>query len=53
MIPLSAKRCKKIITISESSKNDINKYLKINNDKIAVTPLALNEELLKVWRGEA
>lgn len=39
-IPLVAKKVQHIVTISEFSKNEINKYLNVPNDKITVTHLA-------------
>lgn len=40
MIPLSARACTALITISENSKNDILKYLKLDENDVYVTPLA-------------
>lgn len=40
---MALKSCKKIITDSNVSKNDINKVLKINKEKISVVHLAANE----------
>lgn len=44
-VPWSARRCHKILTISESSKRDIVRYLGIPPEKITVTPLALDRRL--------
>lgn len=44
-IPLSIYRCKKILTISDYSKRDIVRFLNIEPQKIAVTPLALDNRL--------
>lgn len=40
---LALKSCKAFVTDSQISKNDISKYLKINKDKINVTPLGVND----------
>lgn len=42
LVPLSARRCKKVITISFSSKKAIVRYLGTSPEKVSVTPLALN-----------
>ena len=42
LVPWSARRCRKILTISESSKRDIVKYLGVPPEKVTVTPLALD-----------
>jgi glycosyltransferase involved in cell wall biosynthesis len=44
-VPWSAKRCRKILTISESSKRDIVDYLGVAPGKVTVTPLALDSRL--------
>ncbi|GAC1538783.1 MAG: glycosyltransferase family 1 protein [Herpetosiphon sp.] len=44
-VPWSAARCKKIITISEASRQDILKYLRVPPEKVVVTPLALDRRL--------
>jgi glycosyltransferase involved in cell wall biosynthesis len=44
-VPLSAKRCRKILTISEYSKQEIINYLRVSSHKVVVTPLALDLEL--------
>ena len=45
LIPLSVRRCKKVLTISENSKKEIIKYLQIPCEKVIVTPLALDMQL--------
>jgi glycosyltransferase involved in cell wall biosynthesis len=44
-VPWSARRCCKILTISESSKQDIVRYLGVSPEKVVVTPLALDRLL--------
>lgn len=44
----SAKRAKKIITISEFSKNEIVKYYKVNPEKIIVTYLAAENKFIRL-----
>jgi len=44
-VPWSARRCHKILTISESSKRDIVRYLRVPLEKVTVTPLALDRRL--------
>jgi glycosyltransferase involved in cell wall biosynthesis len=44
-VPWSAGRCRKILTISESSKRDIVRYLGVPPEKVTVTPLALDRRL--------
>jgi len=44
-VPWSARRCRKILTISESSKRDIVRYLEVPPEKVTVTPLALDRRL--------
>ncbi len=44
-VPWSANRCRKVLTISESSKQDIVRYLHIAPEKVVVTPLALDKQL--------
>lgn len=39
-VPSSARRAKKVITVSESSKRDILRYIPIQPSQVAVTPLA-------------
>lgn len=39
-VPASAKRAKRVITVSETSKRDILKYISGIEDKVSVTPLA-------------
>lgn len=43
LIPGSAKRAKKVITVSETSKKDILRFIKIPEKKVHVTPLAPRE----------
>ena len=45
LIPWSARRCAKVLTISEYSKYDIVKYLRLPSEKVIVTPLALDMRL--------
>lgn len=42
-VPGSARRARKVITVSESSKRDILRYIEIPEIKVAVTPLAAHE----------
>jgi glycosyltransferase involved in cell wall biosynthesis len=44
-IPWSVKRCRRVLTISENSKQDIVRYLGVNPEKVIVTPLALDSSL--------
>jgi len=44
-VPWAARRCRKILTISESSKRDIVKYLGVSPEKITITPLAFDRRL--------
>lgn len=44
-IPSLAKKCRGIITCSESSKRDIMHYMDIPEEKISVTPWGVNREL--------
>jgi len=44
-VPLSARRCRKILTISENSKRDIVRFLGVPPEKVTVTPLALDRLL--------
>jgi len=39
-VPMSAWRCKKVLTISDHARRDIARYLKVPISKIVVTPLA-------------
>ena len=50
LVPWSAHRCKKVLTISEYSKGDIVKYLRIPPHKVTVTPLALDRQLSETSR---
>jgi glycosyltransferase involved in cell wall biosynthesis len=44
-VPWSARYCRKVLTISEYSKRDIIRFLRLPVDKIVVTPLALDQVL--------
>ena len=44
-VPKSCRRADKIITISEFSKSEIIKYLQVEEEKITVMPLGVNENL--------
>ncbi len=46
----ACKRADKIITISEFSKNEIIKYLDIDENKIVVMPVGVNTEIFKVTK---
>lgn len=46
LLPLLAKKVKGIITISESSKNDIIKYMDIPEEKITVIPWGVDHSIL-------
>jgi glycosyltransferase involved in cell wall biosynthesis len=39
LVPLAARRSRRILTLSESAKDDIAEYLHVNRDRIDVTPL--------------
>lgn len=39
-VPLAAKRCRRILTISENSRRDIVRFLRVPLEKVIVTPLA-------------
>jgi glycosyltransferase involved in cell wall biosynthesis len=45
LVPLSAKRCKRVLTDSEASKRDIVELLRIDPSKVVVTPLALDKRI--------
>jgi glycosyltransferase involved in cell wall biosynthesis len=47
LIPLSIKRCRKVLTISEASKRDIVEFFGVDPDKVVVTPLALDKRIQK------
>lgn len=47
--PLMAKRSDHILTVSQSSYNDIVKYLKVNPNKITITPNATNKKFFKIY----
>lgn len=44
LLPLAAKKVDKIMTISEASKKDIVKYLKVNPSKVKVTYLGIEKQ---------
>ena len=44
-VPWSAKRCRKVLTISEHSKQDIVRHFHITPERVVVTPLALDKQL--------
>lgn len=50
--PTLAKRCRAIITCSESSKRDIMKYMDISDDRIFVCPWGYNKELFHPEKGK-
>lgn len=41
-IPASARRAKRVITVSETSKSEIVRFLKIPSEKVSVTPLGVS-----------
>jgi glycosyltransferase involved in cell wall biosynthesis len=47
-VPLSVKRCERILTLSEHSKRDIVRFLGVKPDKVIVTPLALDKSLARM-----
>ena len=51
LVPISVYRCRKVLTISENSKKEIIKNLRIEPNKILVTPLALDKELANTDRA--
>ena len=51
LVPISAYRCRKVLTISESSKREIVNNLRLTPKKILVTPLALDEWLANTGRA--
>ena len=50
--PILAKRCRAIITCSESSKRDIMKYMDINDDKIFVCPWGYRKDIFHPNKGK-
>ena len=52
-VPWSARRCCKVLTISEYSKRDIIRFLGLPDDKIVVTPLALDRVLAQTETPDA
>jgi glycosyltransferase involved in cell wall biosynthesis len=47
-VPLGARRCRRIVTISENSKRDIVRFLGVRPEKVVVTPLAADSEFATV-----
>lgn len=47
-VPQAAKRCKRIVTLSENSKRDIVRFLRVAPQKVVVTPLAADSEFSTV-----
>jgi glycosyltransferase involved in cell wall biosynthesis len=43
-VPQAARRCRRIVTISENSKRDIVRFLRVPVEKVVVTPLAADGE---------
>ncbi|MCU0315610.1 MAG: glycosyltransferase family 4 protein [Fimbriimonadaceae bacterium] len=52
-IPRSAERAKVILTVSETSKREIERYIPAARGKVVVTPNALGDEIRPVSREEA
>jgi len=53
LVPASIRRCRKVLTISEASKRDIVHFLRVDADKVVVTPLALDARVdVKVAAGD-
>lgn len=52
LIPFSARRAARILTISEQSKRDLVKYLRVHPDKIVVTYLASAPEFRMIANSE-
>lgn len=46
-VPLSARRCHVVMTISENSRRDIVNYLRVPADKVVVSLLAVDERLVE------
>lgn len=51
--PLLAKKSDRILTVSYSSKRDIEKFLKVPEKKITVTPNATDKSVYKVYQKDA
>jgi glycosyltransferase involved in cell wall biosynthesis len=43
-VPRAADRCRRIVTLSENSKDDIVRFLRVSPEKVVVTPLAADAE---------
>lgn len=52
LYPTLAKRCRGIITCSESSKRDIMKYMDVAEERISVCPWGYNKELFHPEKGK-
>lgn len=50
LVPWSARKCRRIITVSESSKRDIVRYLNVPGEKVVVTPEALDGRFQRLAR---
>jgi glycosyltransferase involved in cell wall biosynthesis len=50
-VPLSARRCHVVLTISDNSRRDIINYLRIPADKVVVSHLAMDERLVERHRA--
>lgn len=50
-VPLSVRRCRTVITVSENSRHDILRYLNLPPEKVVVTPEALDRRFEAVSRG--
>jgi glycosyltransferase involved in cell wall biosynthesis len=54
LVPLAARRSKRILTLSEAAKNDIARYLHVERDRIDVTPLGpgLADDVTQIAEAE-
>ncbi len=52
-IPASVRRAARVITVSETSKREIERYIPAAAGKVRVTPNALGENIVPMERGEA
>ena len=54
LVPLAARRSRRILTLSESAKDDIAQYLQVDRDRIDVTPLGpgLRDDVSPVAEAE-
>ena len=50
-VPLSARRCHVVLTLSENSRRDIVNYLRVPADKVVVSHLAVDERLVERHRA--